>query len=249
MYIMGVISLGVCIASYGALAACGLAQTRARPATRRGTRADAPRRRAGELAFVLAGVLFQLGSILTESNRIVLLQMLLQSKGIKLNPITSMYYILPCCLGFLFIPWLAIEYPRLSASAGERVWLDANGMFIFLTNAAAAFTLNCSVFLLIGKSSALTMNIAGVVKDWLLIYLSWVIFEGPITALNLFGYGVAFSAVCWYNYVKLRAMGVENAKKEGEAKPAGDGGDGKADEEAAELPPLSAASGDKDQRD
>lgn len=33
-----------------------------------------------------------------------------------------------------------------------------------------------SVFLLIGKTSALTMNIAGVVKDWLLIGLSVVIF-------------------------------------------------------------------------
>ena len=28
----------------------------------------------------------------------------------------------------------------------------------------AAFSLNCAVFLLIGKTSALTMNIAGVVK-------------------------------------------------------------------------------------
>ncbi len=192
---------------------------------------------------MLAGVLYQLGSILTESNRIVLLQMLLQSKGIKLNPITSMYYILPCCLGFLFIPWLAIEYPRLSTTTDERVWLNAGGVLIFMTNAAAAFTLNCSVFLLIGKSSALTMNIAGVVKDWMLIYLSWVIFEGPITALNLFGYGVAFSAVCWYNYVKLRELGVENAKKDGQTNPAVGGG-GVADEEAAVLQP-GTASGDK----
>jgi hypothetical protein len=29
-----------------------------------------------------------------------------------------------------------------------------------------------AVFLLIGKTSALTMNVAGVVKDWLLIFLS-----------------------------------------------------------------------------
>jgi hypothetical protein len=196
---------------------------------------------------VLTGVLFQLGSICTESNRIVLVQILLQSKGVKLNPITSMYYILPTCFAFLLVPWLAIEYPRLAAGEGDRVWLDANGCFVFLSNAAAAFTLNCSVFLLIGKSSALTMNIAGVVKDWLLIYLSWVIFAGPITPLNLFGYSIAFCAVCWYNYVKLRAMNVENAKKEGEALPAGAGGaSGKGDEEMAALPapPLSTPAGD-----
>ena len=36
--------------------------------------------------------------------------------------------------------------------------------------------LNLSVFLLIGKTSALTMNIAGVVKDWILILLSVVLY-------------------------------------------------------------------------
>ena len=37
--------------------------------------------------------------------------------------------------------------------------------------------LNMAVFLLIGKTSALTMNIAGVVKDWLLIALSWLLYK------------------------------------------------------------------------
>ena len=36
--------------------------------------------------------------------------------------------------------------------------------FIFITNAGAAFALNMSVFMLIGKTSALTMNVAGVIK-------------------------------------------------------------------------------------
>ena len=34
-----------------------------------------------------------------------------------------------------------------------------------------------SVFLLIGKTSALTMNVAGVLKDWLLIILSVVLYK------------------------------------------------------------------------
>ena len=34
-----------------------------------------------------------------------------------------------------------------------------------------------AVFLLVGKTSALTMNIAGVVKDWMLIGLSVVLFK------------------------------------------------------------------------
>ena len=41
---------------------------------------------------------------------------------------------------------------------------------MLLPNALTAFALNLAVFLLIGKTSALTMNIAGVIKDWMLIF-------------------------------------------------------------------------------
>jgi hypothetical protein len=150
--IMLVISVGVAIASYG------------------------------ELAFVLAGVLLQLASVCSESNRIVLIQMLLQSKGIKLNPITSMYYILPCCFVFLAVPWMLLEFPSLVVAGEGMPFATFHGAAVLLSNAAAAFGLNCSVFLLIGKSSALTMNIAGVVKDWMLIYLSWAIFASASPA-------------------------------------------------------------------
>ena len=36
--------------------------------------------------------------------------------------------------------------------------------------------LNVSVFLLIGKTSALTLNIAGFAKDWLLIAMSALVY-------------------------------------------------------------------------
>ncbi len=36
----------------------------------------------------------------------------------------------------------------------------------FLLNAATAFGLNLAVFLLIGRTSALTLNICGLIKDW-----------------------------------------------------------------------------------
>lgn len=49
--------------------------------------------------------------------------------------------------------------------------------------------------MLIGKTSALTMNIAGVIKDWLLIFLSFYLFKAPVTALNLFGYFFCCSGV------------------------------------------------------
>ena len=154
----------------------------------------------GELNFNLTGVLFQLSSITMESIRLVLVQILLQSRGLKLNPITTLYYVAPCCFGFLLLPFFSIEYHQIAADNS----LSINPLN-FLGNASAAFCLNMAVFMLIGKTSALTMNIAGVVKDWMLIGLSVWLFHSAVSGLNLFGYFIAFLAVCWYNYQKLQA--------------------------------------------
>lgn len=159
----------------------------------------------GELNFVLIGVVLQLLSIGTESTRLTLVQILLQRRGLKLNPITTLYYIAPCCAGFLMVPFAFLELPRILADPTVVI-----SPAIFLSNAVVAFGLNMAVFLLIGKTSALTMNIAGVVKDWILIALSYVLYHAPVTAINLMGYGVAFAAVLYSQWVKLQNMKAAN---------------------------------------
>ena len=59
---------------------------------------------------------------------------------------------------------------------------DSSIVPILLSNGLIAFGLNLSVFLLIGKTSALSMNVAGVVKDWCLIGLSVFIFGAQVGA-------------------------------------------------------------------
>eukprot|EP00850_Spirogloea_muscicola_P013963 SM000097S24816 [mRNA] locus=s97:391426:394408:+ [translate_table: standard] len=155
----------------------------------------------GEANFNIVGVLLQLGAVAFEAFRLVLIQILLTSKGIKLNPILSLYYVAPCCLFFLTFPWLYVELPRLLAAGSFKP-----DFLTFGTNASVAFGLNIAVFLLIGKTSALTMNVAGVVKDWLLIAFSWSVIADKITTINLVGYGLAFLGVCYYNHLKLKEM-------------------------------------------
>ncbi|KAI6679380.1 hypothetical protein NL676_033261 [Syzygium grande] len=58
---------------------------------------------------------------------------------------------------------------------------------IFGTNSLCAFALNLVVFLLIGKTPALMMNVAGVVKDWLLIAFSWSVIKDMVTPVTLSG--------------------------------------------------------------
>jgi len=158
---------------------------------------------AGEVTLVFWGVLFQMGSIVSESVRLTLVQILLQRRGLKLNPVTTLYYVAPASFVCLALPWSILEAPALldvmQYGTVRYSWL------IFFSNATVAFSLNLSVFLLIGRTSALTMNVAGVIKDWLLIGLSTALFKSPVTTLNLFGYLIAFTGVCWYNYAKANA--------------------------------------------
>lgn len=174
----------------------------------------------GEARFDSWGVILQLGAVAFEATRLVMIQILLTSKGITLNPITSLYYVAPCCLGFLFIPWIIVEFPLLKQQSSFH--LD---FAIFGTNSLCAFALNLAVFLLVGKTSALTMNVAGVVKDWLLIAFSWSVIKDTVTPLNLIGYGLAFLGVAYYNHAKLQALKAKEAQKKA----------AQADEEAGRL--------------
>uniref|UniRef100_A0A0A9DYT7 Sugar phosphate transporter domain-containing protein n=1 Tax=Arundo donax TaxID=35708 RepID=A0A0A9DYT7_ARUDO len=76
---------------------------------------------------------------------------------------------------------------------------------IFFLNALSAFALNISIFLVIGRTGAVTIRVAGVLKDWILIALSTIIFpESVITSLNIIGYAVALFGVVLYNYLKMK---------------------------------------------
>ncbi|KAK8698593.1 hypothetical protein V6N13_114705 [Hibiscus sabdariffa] len=162
----------------------------------------------GEARFDTWGVILQLGAVAFEATRLVMIQILLTSKGISLNPITSLYYVAPCCLVFLLVPWIYVEFPVLKELSSFHF-----DFLIFGTNSFCAFALNLSVFLLVGKTSALTMNVAGVVKDWLLIAFSWSVIKDTVTPINLFGYGLAFLGVAYYNHSKLQALKAREAQK------------------------------------
>ena len=105
---------------------------------------------------------------------------------------------------FLLVPFFGLELLKIVNDDAVSV-----NPFYMISNAAVAFCLNMAVFLLIGKTSALTMNVAGVIKDWALIGISFFVFGDPVSSVNLGGYLVAFLAVCYYNYDKYQAKNKE----------------------------------------
>ncbi|XP_068656713.1 probable sugar phosphate/phosphate translocator At3g14410 isoform X1 [Aristolochia californica] len=189
-FIMSVISFGVLIASYG------------------------------EINVNWIGVIYQMGGVVGEALRLIFMEIFVKKKGLRLNPISVMYYVSPCSALCLLIPWIFLERPKMDASG---TWNFSP--LILVLNSLCTFALNLSVFLVISHTSALTIRVAGVVKDWVVVLLSALLFaDTQLTVINLFGYAVAIGGVVAYNNYKLKkeasrvlSTDVEDGTKEGSA--------------------------------
>ena len=139
----------------------------------------------GETFFSWTGFTFQSLAICAESSRLVLTEVLL--KEMKLDPLSSLYYIAPPCATLIGMLCLFFEFGELPF---DRMMTPAFGI-ILLANGAVAFTLNVALVMLIGSASALVLTLAGIFKDILLVTLSVLIFGSPVSNLQYFGYAVA----------------------------------------------------------
>lgn len=170
LLIMSVISFGVLVASYG------------------------------EMDINWIGVVYQMGGVVGEALRLIFMEILVKRKGLKMNPISVMYYVSPCSALCLFLPWIFLEKPKMEANGSWNF-----PPFVLLLNCLCTFALNLSVFLVITHTSALTIRVAGVVKDWVVVLLSALLFaDTKLTIINLFGYGIAIAGVAAYNNQKLK---------------------------------------------
>ncbi|KAK6785331.1 hypothetical protein RDI58_018786 [Solanum bulbocastanum] len=170
LLIMSVISLGVLVASYG------------------------------EIDINWVGVVYQMGGVVGEALRLIFMEILVKRKGLKLNPISVMYYVSPCSALCLLVPWIFLEKPKMDE---QRTW--SFQPLILTLNSLCTFALNLSVFLVIQHTSALTIRVAGVVKDWVVVLLSALLFaDTKLTLINLFGYAIAIAGVAAYNNHKLK---------------------------------------------
>ncbi|KAF1356133.1 triose-phosphate transporter family-domain-containing protein [Delphinella strobiligena] len=148
---------------------------------------------AGEIKFIVTGVLFQLGGIAFEAVRLNMVQSLLSSAEFKMDPLVSLYYFAPACAIMNGIVALVVEVPKMSMLDIQNV-----GYFTLLANAMIAFMLNVSVVFLIGRTSSLVLTLSGVLKDILLVFASMLIFRDPVSPLQFFGYSIALGGLVYY---------------------------------------------------
>ncbi|KAF9590942.1 hypothetical protein IFM89_000487 [Coptis chinensis] len=140
----------------------------------------------GEVNVNWIGVVYQMGGVVGEVLRLIFMEIFMKRKGLKLNPISVMSYVSPCSALCLFISWIFLEVPKMNAIGP---W--SFQPLVLTLNSLCTFALNLSVFLVISHTSALTIRVAGVVKDWVVVLLSAFLFvDTKLTVINLFGYGI-----------------------------------------------------------
>ncbi|KKY35069.1 hypothetical protein UCDDA912_g04927 [Diaporthe ampelina] len=147
----------------------------------------------GEIKFVFSGFMFQVGGVVFEALRLVLVQRLLSSGDFKMDPLVSLYYFAPACAVTNGLFTAIVELPRLTM---EDIY--GLGPAILFANAFVAFLLNVSGVLLIGKTSAVVLTMSGVLKDVLLVFASMILFHDPVTAQQFFGYSIALAGLVYY---------------------------------------------------
>ncbi|PWN52979.1 TPT-domain-containing protein [Violaceomyces palustris] len=141
----------------------------------------------GEIGFDMRGFVYQVLAIAFESSRLVMIQVLLQ--GLKMDPLVSLYYFAPVCA--------AINACLIPFTEGLEPFLELAriGPVILLSNAGVAFGLNIAAVFLIGAASSLTLTLAGVLKDILLILGSMFLLGSTVTGLQFFGYAIALGGL------------------------------------------------------
>ena len=132
----------------------------------------------GEIEFEALGFVLQMLSITAEAARLVATQSLLQAHLPRpSNPLVSISLFAPCSLIFL-LPVALIKEP----TALSHLYKVSH---VVLGNTLTAFTLNIAVVILVGQTSGLTLTLAGIIKDILLIGASVWIFNSPITYIQV----------------------------------------------------------------
>lgn len=107
----------------------------------------------GEIHFSWLGFIYQVGGTIFESVRVIMIQSLMSSSGLSMDPLVSLYYYAPVCALTNFFLSLASEWSSVEWSHASEV-----GFGMLLLNAVVAFLLNVSSVLLVGYSNCLMVS-------------------------------------------------------------------------------------------
>lgn len=151
----------------------------------------------GEMHFVLVGFLLQVSSSLCEATK-TLIQSVLMTGETKLDPLTMVLFMAPCCFLANLIPLVALEGHQIPAMMTQigHLWP------FLLFNTCLAFILNATVAQCIKQLSAVGFLLCGIVKDICIIATSaWFLGES-LSLIQQVGFAIALFNVALYSLYK-----------------------------------------------
>ncbi|KAF1848568.1 TPT-domain-containing protein [Cucurbitaria berberidis CBS 394.84] len=164
---------------------------------------------AGEAAFHALGFILVMVSACSSGFRWSLTQILLLRNPATANPFSSIFFLAPVMFTSIFI--LAIPVEGFSALREGLSHLfetkgTALGIGILLFPGVLAFLMTSSEFALLKRTSVVTLSICGIFKEVVTIGTANLVFDDPLTPINLTGLVVTIGSIAAYNYMKLKKM-------------------------------------------
>ncbi|KAJ2464705.1 hypothetical protein GGI02_004913 [Coemansia sp. RSA 2322] len=162
---------------------------------------------AGEVDFVLAGFLEAVGSSAMSGLRWSLTQVLLvQTRFGMSNPIATVSRLTPIMGVCMLVFSLILEDPFTTMWNNKNLQTVHDTLFMAFMMAFGgllAFAMVLSEYFLIGQTSVLTLSIAGMLKEVMMVGVAHFVFGDTMTAVNFCGLLVALLGIGMYNWLKI----------------------------------------------
>ena len=157
---------------------------------------------AGEVNFSVIGVSFMAAASVSDALHLVLAQLLLKNQ--KIGVVEMMYYISPICLLWMLPFALFSEIPT-ALQRGSFVIIREHP-WMFAMSGASGFFVNLTSYLLVRRTSALTLKSMTMTRNGALVVFSGVAMGETVTWLELFGYGGLVFFFALYTQTKAREV-------------------------------------------
>lgn len=157
----------------------------------------------GETHFALIGFLLQGAAVLCAALKTVLQQLVLQSRGTKLDPLSYVLVMSPISAVFLVSMLSTSHYFGGGALAqkGDLLALPSRQLLVhwapdLLANAVAAFLFNIMFALVVKNTTAIAITLLGLVKDTILVCGgSFLLGSEELSVLQGFGFALQLGGV------------------------------------------------------
>jgi len=161
----------------------------------------------GELNFSLAGFLVQASCCMAESIKNVIQGILLSGSGKKLDALSYVLIVMPCCGMFLclfmmsHVAFVGFSSPILAIPA----WSDFTKLGMLLPiNCCLAFSLNCMIAMFMGYSSPISFMIVMIFKDIVIVVVSCVLIGETISMMQIAGFSLQLVLIFLWSFLKMQ---------------------------------------------